>query len=89
MAMIKKSITVTDKHNAFIQSQIASGDFTSDSEVIRDALRLKQAQLEEIQVLREALESARASGFTDMSADQILTEIKDELRNEKKSEQKL
>lgn len=84
MAMVKKSITVTDKHAQFIQAQIASGDFTSDSEVIRDALRLKQAELEEITVLREALDAARASGFTDNSADQILANIKDGLRSEGK-----
>ena len=84
MAMVKKSITVTDKHAAFIQAQIASGDFTSDSEVIRDALRLKQAELEEISVLREALDAARAGGLTDKSADQILADIKDGLRSEGK-----
>ena len=84
MAMVKKSITVTDKHAEFIRAQIASGDFTSDSEVIRDALRLKQAELDEITVLRDALAAARASGLTDMSPDQILTEIKDGLRSEGK-----
>lgn len=84
MAMVKKSITVTDKHAQFIQAQIASGHFTSDSEVIRDALRLKQAELEEIAVLREALSAARASGLTNMTPDQILSEIKDGLRSEGK-----
>lgn len=84
MAMVKKSITVTGKHAQFIQAQIASGDFTSDSEVIRDALRLKQAELEEITVLREALDAARASGLTENSADQILANIKDGLRSEGK-----
>jgi len=84
MAMVKKSITVTDKHAQFIQAQIASGDFTSDSEVIRDALRLKQAELEEITVLREALNAARASGLSDKSPDQILSGIKDGLRSEGK-----
>lgn len=84
MAMVKKSISVTDQQAAWIQSQIATGDYASDSEVIRDALRLKQAELEEITVLREALNAARASGFTDMSADQILTDIKNGLRREGK-----
>lgn len=82
--MVKKSISVTDQQAAWIQSQIATGDYASDSEVIRDALRLKQAELEEITVLREALNAARASGFTDMSADQILTDIKNGLRREGK-----
>ncbi len=84
MAMVKKSITITDKHAKFIQAQIASGDFTSDSEVIRDALRLKQAELEEITVLREALDAARANGLTELTPIQILTEIKDGLRSQGK-----
>ncbi len=44
----------------------------------------KQAELGEGAVLREALDAARASGFTDMNADQILTEIKYGLRREAK-----
>ena len=82
MAMIKKSITVTDKHAEFIQAQVASGDFTSDSEVIRDALRLKQEQAEEIEFLRECVRSARASGISTKNKDEILAEIKDKLRSE-------
>lgn len=82
MAMIKKSITVTDKHAEFIQSQIASGDFASDSEVIRDALRLKQEQAKDIAFLRETAKSARASGISQKSKDEILQEIKAKLRSE-------
>ncbi|MGB1027830.1 MAG: ribbon-helix-helix domain-containing protein, partial [Rhodospirillaceae bacterium] len=35
--MVKKSITVTDQQDAFIQSQLATGRYASDSEVIREA----------------------------------------------------
>jgi len=82
MPMIKKSITVTNKHADFIQSQIASGDFASDSEVIRDALRLKQEQAEEIAFLRETARSARASGISLKSRDELLADIKKKLRSE-------
>jgi len=82
MPMIKKSITVTIKHADFIQSQIASGDFASDSEVIRDALRLKQEQAEEIAFLRETARSARASGISLKSRDELLADIKKKLRSE-------
>jgi len=82
MATVKKSITVTDKHAEWIQAQIATGNYASDSEVIRAAIRLKQSQVEEIELLREALESARASGITKMTPDQILSEVKEELRSE-------
>lgn len=82
MPMIKKSITVTDKHADFIQSQISSGDFASDSEVIRDALRLKQEQAEEVAFLREAVRSARASGVSSRTREELLADIKDKLRAE-------
>lgn len=82
MPMIKKSITVTDKHAEFIRSQISSGDFASDSEVIRDALRLKQEQAEEIAFLRETARAARASGISKKNKDQILASIKDTLRRD-------
>jgi antitoxin ParD1/3/4 len=82
MAMIKKSITVTDKHADFIQSQIASGDFASDSEVIRDALRLKQEQMKEIEFLRETVRKARASGISQKNKSELLSSIKDKMRAE-------
>jgi len=82
MPMVKKSITVTDKHADFIQSQIASGDFASDSEVIRDALRLKQEQAKDIEFLRKTAQSARASGISEKSKNEILQGIKAKLRTE-------
>lgn len=80
MTMIKKSITVTDKHADFIQAQVASGDFSSDSEVIRDALRLKQRQQIQRQELRSALISGSQSGFTPETREETLENIKSELR---------
>ena len=82
MPMIKKSITVTDKHADFIQSQIASGDFATDSEVIRDALRLKQEQAKDIEFLRETARSARASGISSKGRDELLADIKNKLLSE-------
>ncbi len=41
MAMVKKSITVTDKQEEWMPSQLANGNYGTDSELIRDALREK------------------------------------------------
>lgn len=81
MPMIKKSITVTDKHADFIQSQIASGGYASDSEVIRDALRLKERQLEHTKALRAALLAGSESGTSNETPEEMLANIKSELRN--------
>ena len=42
MAMVKKSITVTDQQEDWIQAQMATGNYGTDSELIREALREKQ-----------------------------------------------
>ena len=76
MAMIKKSITVTDKQAAWIQDQIEAGHFGSDSEVIRDALREKQLRLAEVEALRQRLRAAEQSGFSDKSPTEILATVK-------------
>lgn len=80
MAMVKKSITVTDQQEAWIQSQMQSGQYATDSELIREALREKQSRLAEIESIRAKLIHAEQSGFTQMTRDEILAEFKAELR---------
>lgn len=48
MGMVKKSITVTDQQNEWIQSQLSVGKYASDSELLRDLIRKEQAQTDEI-----------------------------------------
>lgn len=67
MPMIKKSITVTDKQESWIQNQLSTGQFSSDSEVIRDALRRVQKIDEQHAYIRAALEEGKQSGYTSQS----------------------
>lgn len=39
MGTTRKTITVTDQQDQWIKSQIAAGQFTNDSEYIRDLIR--------------------------------------------------
>ena len=55
MSMIKKSITVTDQQEDWIRSQMASGKYGTDSELIREALREKQMRMDEIEYVRAKL----------------------------------
>ncbi len=80
MAMVKKSITVTDQQNKWIQAQMATGNYGTDSEVIREALREKQNRVAEIEYIRAKLIKSEQSGFTDLTCDEILEKSKDELR---------
>ena len=76
MSMIKKSITVTAQHEAFIQSLLSSGQYASDSEVIREALREKELRMAEIDALRAKLIAAEQSGVSDRTPEEIRQAVK-------------
>lgn len=82
MATIKKSITVTDQHERFIQSQLATGQYASDSEVIRDALREKELRVAELDALRAKLLASEQSGLSEASPEAIRQSAKKHMRGE-------
>ncbi|MEQ9557239.1 MAG: type II toxin-antitoxin system ParD family antitoxin [Rhodospirillales bacterium] len=71
LSMVKKSITVTDQQEAWIQGQLASGNYATDSELIREAIREKQTRADEIARIRVALIEAESGGMSDKSPDDI------------------
>lgn len=77
--MIKKSITVTDQQEEWIQSQMASGNYATDSELIREALREKQLRMDEVDYIRAKLIKAEQGGFTKRTANEILAKSKQEI----------
>lgn len=62
MSTTRKTITVTDQQDNWIKAQIAAGQFTNDSEYIRDLIRRDQASKAEIETIRAALIEAEESG---------------------------
>ncbi len=83
MAMIKKSITVTDQQDSWIKAQIEMGHYGNESEVVRDLIRERQLREQEsnreIEAIRAKLIQAEQGGFTDQSPADILKEIKNGL----------
>lgn len=57
------SILLGDYFEEFILSEIASGKYSSASEVIRTALRLLEQEDEKKKMLVQALEKGERSGF--------------------------
>ena len=86
MAMVKKSITVTDQQDNWIKAQIETGHYGNESEVLRELIRERQLREQEtsreIEVIRAKLIAAEQNGFTDQSPAEILKEIKDGLGRE-------
>ena len=84
MSMVKKSISVTEKQEQWIKSQIASGNFGNVSEVLRDLIRERQAKEQEtpaeIQAIRSALVEGEKSGFSEKSIDEIWDDARQQHR---------
>ena len=62
MSTKRKTITVTDQQNNWIKAQIAAGEFTNDSEYIRDLIRRDQSSQADIDAIRAALIEGEQSG---------------------------
>jgi antitoxin ParD1/3/4 len=62
MGTVRKTITLTDKQDRWIKAQIEAGDYTNDSEYIRDLIRREQERSAEIEAVRAALIEGEASG---------------------------
>ena len=62
MGTTRKTITVTDQQDQWIKAQITAGEFTNDSEYIRDLIRRDQASQADIEAIRAALIEAEKSG---------------------------
>jgi len=84
MPMVKKSITVTEQQEQWIQSQLASGHYASDSEVVRDLIRREQKRDAELQVIRAALIEGEESGISPLPADEIREDVLKRLQKDGK-----
>jgi antitoxin ParD1/3/4 len=62
MGTVRKTITLTDKQDAWIKTQIDAGHYTDDSEYIRDLIRREQERNGDLEAIRVALIEGEASG---------------------------
>ena len=62
MGTKRKTITITDNQDNWIKSQIKAGEYTNDSEYIRDLIRRDQTSQADIEVIRAALIEGEESG---------------------------
>lgn len=71
MGTTRKTITVTDQQNAWIKTRIASGDYTNDSEFLRDLLRKDQERAAKIANMQRLVTEGLGSGISELSVDEI------------------
>ena len=80
MGTVRKTITLSEQQNQWVKAQIAAGDFTNDSEYIRDLIRRDQEQNGKFQALKAAIREGLASGVSDKTVPQIMEEVEARLR---------
>lgn len=75
MSIVRKSISLTEQQDAWVKAQISSGDYTNDSEVVRDLIRKAQAKDAGLESLRAAVKKGRESGPGSRTMEQIKTDV--------------
>ncbi len=78
--MARQSITLTSPNDEWLKSQISSEEYANKSEVVNALIRKEREIETRRNYIRKKLISAEKSGFTDMSAEEILAKSKEELR---------
>jgi antitoxin ParD1/3/4 len=63
MGTTRKTITLTDQQDQWIKAQIAAGEYTNDSEYIRDLVRRDQEQNAKYRALKAAIQKGLDSGI--------------------------
>ena len=79
MTTIRKTITLTKKQDDWIKTQITNGDFTNDSEYLRDLVRRDQEQNARFQALKTALQEGLNSGVSNKTVNDIMEEVETRL----------
>lgn len=75
MQTIRKSITFTDQQNDWMKLQIQKGDFTNDSEYIRDLVRKDRIQNLKLVELKNAIDEGLNSGVSNLKISDIIKKV--------------
>jgi antitoxin ParD1/3/4 len=80
MGTVRKTITFTEQQDQWIKAKIAGGQFTNDSEYIRDLVRRDQEKNAEIEAIRAALIEGEQSGMSTRTPDDIRKAVQKRMR---------
>lgn len=72
------SMTLGTHFDDFISTQLATGRYSSASEIVRAGLRLLEDNVTKMETLRQLLTEGENSGFVEYSYDELISELDDE-----------
>ncbi len=72
MTTIRKSITFTEQQDRWIRTRIKNGDFTNDSEYVRELVRKDQERDQKLMDLKNAIDEGLQSGKSKLKVGDII-----------------
>ncbi len=82
MATVRKTVTFTEKQDKWIKAQIEAGEYTNDSEYLRNLVRQDQANKAKLLSLKTKLVEGLESGISDKSLPEIMNEVEARIRQD-------
>ena len=76
---IRKNITVTEQHQAWVTARIDSGDYANESEYFRDLIRRDQQESARLKALQEAIDEGLRSGVYAGDVNEAIAAIREKL----------
>lgn len=75
METVRKSITFTNQQDSWIKLRVKSGDFTNDSEYIRDLVRKDQEENMKLLELKQAIDEGLQSSTSKLTISDIIAKV--------------
>lgn len=75
MDTVRKSITFTNQQDHWIKLRVQTGDFTNDSEYIRDLVRKDQEENRKLLELKAAIDEGLQSGKSPLKVADIIAKV--------------
>ncbi len=82
MATVRKTVTFTEQQDNWIKAQIEAGEFTNDSEYLRNLVRQDQANNAKFHSLKNKLVEGLESGVGTKSLPEIMEEVEARMRED-------
>lgn len=82
MATVRKTVTFTEQQDKWIRAQIEAGEFTNDSEYLRNLVRQDQANNAKFLSLKSKLIEGLESGVGTKSLPEIMKEVEARMRKD-------
>ncbi|WP_346882165.1 type II toxin-antitoxin system ParD family antitoxin [uncultured Algibacter sp.] len=82
MATVRKTVTFTEQQDKWIKAQIEAGEYTNDSEYLRNLVRQDQVNNTKYRSLKTKIIEGLESGVSTKSLPEIMKEVEARMRED-------